>query len=245
MDLSQALAMAEIYSPSATEIFVIDAETRNINVPDGEELFGVKGDKDVERKFFQCPRIVGDNIDLSLHRIYISYAFVQSSGSTAFPDISDGRYHCEDMTVDGDYIRFSWLLSENVFLKDGYIAFKVMAMCSDGENLKTKWNTTPAYGAILTTVPDGDDIVELYPDVINQLYDRLEALEAGGVDDEKISQVVTDYMEEKFNLSQLEDDDTKYTTEVKIDPETGKLYVPSITFSTTENLAGGLTATIG
>ena len=165
---------------SATDaVFVIDGESRTINVPDSERLFGVEGDKDVERKYFKCPKIVGDNIDLSQHQIYVSYAFTTTENSTSFPD-ADGLYHCEDVEVSGDNITFSWLLSGNVFANPGFIAFKVMAKKSEGEELKTKWNTAPAIGSVLLTVPDGENIAEEYPDVINQILDRLDAIEESG-----------------------------------------------------------------
>ena len=161
-------------------IFVIDGESRTITVPDSERLFGVEGDKDVERKYFQCPKIVGDNIDLSQHQIYVSYVFTTTENNTSFPDESTGLYHCDDVETSGDNITFSWLLSGNVFANPGFIAFKVMAKKSEGGELKTKWNTAPAVGTVLLTVPDGEEIEEEYPDVINQIFDRLDALEAGG-----------------------------------------------------------------
>ena len=161
-------------------VFVIDGESRTINVPDSERLFGVEGDKDVERKYFQCPKIVGDNIDLSQHQIYVSYVFTTTENNTVFPTIGNGLYHCDDVEVSGDNITFSWLLSGNVFANPGFIAFKVMAKKSEGGELKTKWNTAPAIGTVLLTVPDGEDIAEEYPDVITQIFDRLNALESGG-----------------------------------------------------------------
>lgn len=44
------------------DIITIDGETRVISVPASEILFGVETDKDVERKHFMCPKIVGDGI---------------------------------------------------------------------------------------------------------------------------------------------------------------------------------------
>ena len=158
-------------------IFVIDAESRTITVPDSERLFGVEGDKDVERKYFQCPKIVGDNIDLSQHQIYVSYVFTTTENNTIFPTIGNGLYHCEDVEVSGDNITFSWLLSGNVFANPGFIAFKVMAKKSEGSELKTKWNTAPAIGTVLLTVPDGEEIAEEYPDIINQLLTKMESVE--------------------------------------------------------------------
>lgn len=179
-EVLQTMSDADVYADTENEVFVIDAETRTINVPASESLFGVEGDKDVERKYFQCPKIVGDNIDLSQHQIYIAYVYSASSGATSFPNNADGLYHCEDVEVDGDNITFSWKLSLNVFSNPGFVAFKMTAKQNDGENLKTKWNTAPAYGTVLLTVPDGDDIAEQYPDVINQILDRLDELEESG-----------------------------------------------------------------
>lgn len=168
---------AETLSESTAEVCVIDEETRTINVPPGESLFGVTGDKDVERKYFQCPKIVGDNIDLSQHQIYIVYVFTSTQNSTVFPSVGIDKYHCEDVKVSGDNITFSWKLSGNVLATPGFIAFKVMAAKNEGSNLKTKWNTAPAFGTVLITVPDGEEIAEEYPDIINQLFEEMEKVQ--------------------------------------------------------------------
>ena len=215
---------------SATDaVFVIDGESRTINVPDSERLFGVEGDKDVERKYFQCPKIVGDNIDLSQHQIYVSYAFTTTENSTSFPD-ADGLYHCEDVEVSGDNITFSWLLSGNVFANPGFIAFKVMAKKSEGEELKTKWNTAPAIGSVLLTVPDGENIAEEYPDVINQILDRLDAIEESGSSG-YVLPVMTETKLGGGKAVEKTDEDVP----VAVDPSTGQLFVPTYP----ENTGGG------
>ena len=168
---------AETLSESPAEVCVIDEETRTINVPPGESLFGVTGDKDVERKYFQCPKIVGDNIDLSQHQINIAYVFTSTQNSTVFPSVGIAKYHCEDVKVSGDNITFSWKLSGNVLATPGFIAFKVMAAKNEGSNLKTKWSTAPAFGTVLITVPDGEEIAEEYPDIINQLFEEMEKVQ--------------------------------------------------------------------
>ena len=157
----------------------VDPDTRKISIPHSETTFGVMTDEDSERKYFRCQRIVGDNLDLSQHKIYISYVSTNSNTIKELPD-ADGRYWCDDVAVDGDYITFSWKLSGNVFKTPGFVAFKVLACTSDGNIDKTRWNTAPAYGTILMTIPDGDDIAERYPDVINQIIAKLEAIEEAG-----------------------------------------------------------------
>lgn len=159
---------------------IIDGETRTITVPDTERLFGVEGDVNIERKHFRCPKIVGDNIDLSAHNIYIAYVFTDNQNSSFFPTVGIGVYKCEDVTVDDNDITFSWKLSGNVFERPGFIAFKMYAKKSD-DDYETVFNTTPAIGTVLMTIPYGtDEIVERYPDVIDQIFDRLDALESGG-----------------------------------------------------------------
>ena len=64
MTVEEALA-ASVVEP-VNDIFEIDPETRVITVPASEKLFGVANDGNSERKHFRCPKIVGDNIDLSL-----------------------------------------------------------------------------------------------------------------------------------------------------------------------------------
>ena len=56
-----------------TERCRIDPETREIIVPDAIQLLGVESDEKVERVLFQCPKMVGDHIDLSELILFINY----------------------------------------------------------------------------------------------------------------------------------------------------------------------------
>lgn len=182
MTLEEAFAAATVDVPSGMvdDIFVIDAPKRKIIVPDSESVFGVETDMDVERKYFRCPRIVGDNIDLYAHKIYVVYVTAKDVNGTFLPEIVNNKYWCDDVAVDGDCITFSWKLSDNVMYRAGIIAFKILAVTTDNGIEKTRWNTAPAYGTVLMTVPDGYDIEERYPDVITQILEKLEAIEEAG-----------------------------------------------------------------
>ena len=151
-----------------------------INRPSSEVLFGTEEEQGVERKYFKCPRIVGDNIDLFTHQIYISYMAVKDKNATFIPDSIPQSYWCDDVALDetGNYITFSWLLSGNVLASRGFVGFAVIAKSVEGDILKTRWKTAPAVGTVLMTVPDaGEGIAELYPDIITQLLDRMDAVE--------------------------------------------------------------------
>lgn len=138
-------------------------------------LLGVMEDKDVERVYFKCKKIVGDNVDLSKHQLYVKYVNALDNSGKNFDVKTPGIYHCEDVVDHGDYITFSWLLSGNVFRKGGFVAFSVLA--SDGET--TRWNTFPAIGTVLITIPGGlQEVEESYPDIITQLLNRMDEVEA-------------------------------------------------------------------
>lgn len=166
---------------TVNDVIMIDPETRTIRLPASEMLFGVEEEKDVERKFFKCPRIVGDNIDLFTHQIYVNYIFVENKNGTFQEEALSTPYWCDNVALDetGNYITFSWLLSGNVLAHPGFVAFAICAKYVDGEALKTRWKTAPAVGTVLMTVPDsGQSVAELYPDVITQLLQRMAEVEA-------------------------------------------------------------------
>lgn len=175
----QNAKIATLAAPEPEEL-VIDAETRTITVPSSERLFGVTGDMNIERKYFRCPKIVGDNVDLSTHQIFIAYVYTETESGSIFPTVGVAPYHCEDVEVDGEDITFSWKLTGNVFKNPGFILFKMYAKRTEADP-NTVFNTTPAIGTVLATIPDGtEEIVEEHPDVIAQIFDRLDALESVG-----------------------------------------------------------------
>lgn len=55
------------------EVLEIDAKTREIQIPDGEILFGVESDEKAERKYFRVLKDVGNDIDLSTLQMRVIY----------------------------------------------------------------------------------------------------------------------------------------------------------------------------
>lgn len=195
MTLEEALEAAtvdeELISP-VNEVLMINPETRTINVPDSEKMFGVRQDMSAERKYFKCPRIVGDNIDLFEHYVFVNYIPSDQNGKYESEKDVQG-YWCRDLAVEGDFITFSWELTENVLRKAGYIAFAVYAKVSDENgNLKTKWHTTIAIGNVLDTLPDGEECITTYPDIVTQLLERMDAVEKIA-NPESMQEYVDDY----------------------------------------------------
>lgn len=206
--MAEAVALSddELITP-VNNILMINPETREIIIPETEKLFGIKFDVDVERKHFKCPKIVGDNIDLSQHKIYVVYQIVDEKGNVLSETPNPKMYWCEDMQTDetGDYITFSWQLSGNVFESSGIVGFKIVATYTDTEtgNVKTRWNTIPAYGTVKMTLSNGEEIVEQYADVITQLLQRMDEVEAIAT-----PEAMQGYVEQYFDENPLLLDET-------------------------------------
>lgn len=177
MTVEEALA-ASVVEP-VNDIFEIDPETRVITVPASEKLFGVANDGNSERKHFRCPKIVGDNIDLSTMHLYINY---QNDNGQKYP------YLVEDVQTDGDYITFSWLIGPDVVAYKGQIKYIVCAK----NGATAEWNTTLAGGTVLEGLEATEEIVEKNPDIIEQILTRLDNVTE--IPQEKVSSAVEEYM---------------------------------------------------
>lgn len=154
-------------------VCTIDPETRTISVPQSLQLLGVESDQEAVKLPFRCPKIVGDNIDLSTLNLRINY---QNAGGEL--DI----YRITDMAVDGSDIKFSWRLDRKV---TAYKGTPIFAFCAkkplvDG-TLKNEWNTTPNKECkVLEGLEAEEVIVNQNPDILESILTRLDTLEAGG-----------------------------------------------------------------
>lgn len=161
------------------DIFQINPENRTITVPESEKIFGVANDGNAERKHFKCPKVVGDNIDLSTMHLYINY---QNGNGQKYP------YLVEDVQTDGDYITFSWLIGPDVVAYKGQIKFIVCAK----KGIELEWNTTLAEGVVLEGLEATEEVVNRNPDIIEQILTRLDNVTE--IPQEKVSSAVEEYM---------------------------------------------------
>lgn len=152
---------------------IIDPETRTISIPTTYQLLGVESDEKVERLYFQCPKIVGDNIDLSQLQIRINY---QNAGN------EKDQYIVDDVATDGDNITFSWILSRKVTAYMGTVQFIVCAVKVSGSTITNEWNTTLAKAEVLEGLEVDDPTPsEEQSDVIAQLMQMLQDTSAQAV----------------------------------------------------------------
>ena len=144
-------------------MIVVNSNTRQFNIPGADMTFGVEADAGSERKYFQCPRYVGNNLDLAGSFIRINYR-------NANGDVDS--YLVNDVTVEGDNITFSWELTPKVTAYKGQIRF---VMCVIGPDTKVAWHTTLGTGVVLEGLePDYVAIQAGTVDVIAQLIALVE-----------------------------------------------------------------------
>ena len=172
----ELLAQLEAEAQSETPVCIIDPETRTVTVPPEYQLLGVENDKKVERLYFQCPKIVGDNQDLSQdYQLFMNY-------QNANGDLD--AYHIDDMEVDGDNITFSWLLEENVTKYRGDIQFAFGAIIPGDEAEdpdKNRWNTTINTDCTcLIGLKSTQQVAESNPDALAQIWAAIDELKVGG-----------------------------------------------------------------
>lgn len=153
-----------------SDICTIDAKTRVIFVPSTIVVGGVQSDKNAERIKFSCPKIVGDNLDLSKFSVRINFENVSSVDFNV--SIKD-QYICDDVAVDGENVTFSWLIGRNAARYMGTVRFIVCAVKTDSDsNISVEWNTTIAEVPVLEGIEiDQPQIGEQEKDIINQLLE--------------------------------------------------------------------------
>lgn len=125
----------------------INADDRSIIIPAGENLLGVENDNKGARKYFICPKIVGDNIDLTKSDVYINVQ--NASGEKSGKD----RYPVQNMTDSGDNVTFEWVLERKVTSHKGSVRF---AVCVREKGTEREWHTTFATGNAL----EGEELFE-------------------------------------------------------------------------------------
>lgn len=153
-----------------SDICTIDDKTRAIFVPSTIVVGGVQSDKNAERIKFSCPKIVGDNLDLSKFSVRINFENVSSVDFNV--SIKD-QYICDDVAVDGENVTFSWLIGRNAARYMGTVRFIVCAVKTDSDsNISVEWNTTIAEVPVLEGIEiDQPQIGQEEKDVINQLLE--------------------------------------------------------------------------
>ena len=141
----------------------INPDTREIIVPEKYKVLGVFSDEKVTKIPFTCPRVVGNNVDLTEYNLYINYQ--NASGAS-------NAYLIDDLVVSGENITFSWLLSRYVTFSQGVVKYNFCAKKLDGDTISNEWNTTIATGLVIQGLEATREIIEENPDIIESLISK-------------------------------------------------------------------------
>lgn len=141
----------------------INPDTREIIVPEKYKILGVFSDEKVTKIPFTCPKVVGNNVDLTEYNLYINYQ--NASGES-------NAYLIDDLVVSGDNITFSWLLSRYVTFSSGVVKYNFCAKKLDGDTISNEWNTTIATGLVIQGLEATREIIEENPDIIESLISK-------------------------------------------------------------------------
>ena len=147
----------------------IDSNTREIIFLDNSECFGVEFDKNTQRIEFSCPKIVGDNLDLTKCICRINYM-----NAKGYRD----SYLIDDVLADGDNITFTWKLKGKVTAGRGNCLFIFCArQVNENGVIEKEWNTTVAKASIKRGLETNSHIEEEYSDILESMLSRLDKLE--------------------------------------------------------------------
>ena len=141
----------------------VNPDTREIIVPEKYKILGVFSDEKVTKIPFTCPKVVGKNVDLTEYNLYINYQNA-IGGNNA--------YLVDDVTVSGDNITFSWLLSRYVTLASGVVKYSLCAKKLNGDSISNEWNTTIANGVVIQGLEATQEIIEDNPDIIETILSK-------------------------------------------------------------------------
>ena len=141
----------------------VNPDTREIIVPEKYKILGVFSDEKVTKIPFTCPKVVGNNVDLTEYNLYINYQNAIGRHNA---------YLVDDVTVSGDNITFSWLLSRDVTLSSGVVKYSLCAKKLNGDSISNEWNTTVANGVVIQGLEATQAIVEENSDIIEAILSK-------------------------------------------------------------------------
>ena len=154
------------------EVCIIDAVNRTISVPESLRLLGVESDEKAEVRRFRCPKIVGNNIDLTTLILFINF---ENAGG------QKGAYRIKDVEEEGEDIVFSWELERKVTAFQGTPKFSLCAQrvkSGDDGTLEQEWNTTfNTECEVLEGLEVQENIEEEEAGALTQIWQKIDELE--------------------------------------------------------------------
>ena len=165
MSLDEALGLTG--AEAADDSIHIDVNTRQVTVPESQQLFGVESDENVEVKHIVLDGRYNDGTDLSALTLRVNWR--NANGGK-------GSYLVTNLDVTEDSIAFDWVISRGVVAYKGTVYFIVCAFKVNSTGKKAQeWNSSLGQGTVLegleVTDEDigGDDTVNRMLTILQQM----------------------------------------------------------------------------
>ena len=171
-EIQNSVKITFAHLPSNEPRFIIDANSREINIPFEFSFLGVIGDHKAETIYFEIDRYFDDE-DLSTHTCVIQ--FVNRNPKTL--EYNEGLYPVTTMdvnSIDGKII-FGWNIMNDVTQIAGDIHFSIRFYSIDSNNKFTyNFNTLTANSIILDTLDvKRTSIIEISPSELQAWNDKM------------------------------------------------------------------------
>lgn len=165
MSLDEALGLTG--AEAADDSIHIDVNTRQVTVPESQQLFGVESDENVEVKHIVLDGRYNDGTDLSALTLRVNWR--NANGGK-------GSYLVTNLDVTENSIAFDWVISRGVVAYKGTVYFIVCAFKVNSTGKKEQeWNSSLGQGTVLegleVTDEDigGDDTVNRMLTILQQM----------------------------------------------------------------------------
>ena len=153
-------------------IFHIDTATRKTKTSVADNVTLVQFDHNSQRITFDLPRYFEGHDFLTCNRVEVHYLNVESKTRES----NCGVYEVTDLQKkpdDESKVVFSWLISQNATKMVGTLNFVIRFACVT-DKIDYSWSTVMHEGIPVTTgIYNTDVVVEQYPDVLEQWYQKL------------------------------------------------------------------------
>ena len=171
-EIQNSVKITFAHLPSNEPRFIIDANSREINIPFEFSFLGVIGDHKAENIYFEIDRYF-DNVDLSEHTCVIQ--FINKNPQTL--KFNEGLYPVTTMdvnSIDGKII-FGWNIMNDATQIAGDIHFSIRFYSIDSNNKFTyNFNTLTANSIILDTLDvKHTSIIEISPSELQAWNDKM------------------------------------------------------------------------
>lgn len=168
LSLDEALGMS--LADETDESIHVDIDTRQVMIPESQQVFGVESDEDVEVKHIVIDGRYNDGTDLSTFTFRVNY-----QNANPDPTNNKGTYLVTEIKVNEDSIEFDWVIGRKVVAYKGVVAFIVRAEIVNSDGIiQNEWNSTLGKGTTLeglevSEFDFGDDIVRQLASILSDV----------------------------------------------------------------------------